>query len=92
MITSLYRDILSGYSTWEESPMGMITLAASKATKMLSCLIMPSVYVTLVILLPLKDGSSWTDCLNTWTLLLGLPGLIFAYPILKVIRYNKRWR
>lgn len=99
MVASLYRDILSGYSTWEESPLGMLTKVIAMMIKNFTAWAVPLVYVLLIIRLPIINGDPMRSCVNTWALLLGVPLLLVCIPAIKALaqsmsasrNYQRRW-
>lgn len=99
MINSLYRDILSGYHTWEESPLGMITKVIALMIKNFTSWAIPLAYVLLIVRLPIINGDPMGSCANTWALLLGIPLLLICLPTIKVLaqsvsasrNYKRRW-
>ena len=88
MVSSLYRDILSGYTAWEDSPLGSIAVVVGLLIKGLTTWLTPVAFVWLIFRLPLLNGDPTSSCINTWIVLLGVPGLILGLPILKALRYG----
>lgn len=95
MISSLYKDILSGYEAWEESPLGKIALSVALVIRTITTWAVPLAYAYLIFKLPLLRSASLGSCINTWIVLLGLPAFLFGAPVIRALKqstkYKRRW-
>lgn len=88
---SLYLDILSGYNAWEESPLGTLAVTVGLLIKGITKGLTPIAVILLFIRLPLINGDPVESCVNTWIVLLVIPGMIFVLPLLKALRASRQY-